>query len=137
MKRWIVLFALTLSACAGSARHIAVVADQTIAQSVFAIDDAEFEACKAKVLSEAKCAQLNPIIKQALLDVKALTAAIQQTPKDAPLPKSLPALLTSLNQINDVVAALGDGPQFAGLSAKVRAANQKVIALLTQFAGGQ
>lgn len=135
--RSLVVVALLAAGCGGSARHVAVVADQSLAQAVFAVDDAEFEACRAKVLSEAKCAELNPIIKQALQDVKALTAALQALPKDAPLPKSLPSLLAGLSQIQGVIDVLGEGPQFAPLGAKVHAANQKVIAVLTAFAGGQ
>jgi hypothetical protein len=136
---WIVLLALVpLLGCAGKARHTAVIVDQTVAQVVFALDDAEYQAChQTQTLPVDTCAKLDPVIKQALLDVKALTAALQLAPKDGPLPKSLPALLKSLNDVGAVIDALGGGPQFAGLAAKARAADAAVVNLLTQFAGGQ
>lgn len=147
MKRRIILtLALTallaatglFNACAGKARHIAVVADQTVAQLVFALDDAEYQACHQQhVLSADQCAKLDPVIKQALLDVKALTAALQSTPASGPLPKTLPALLKSLNDVGAVIDALGGGPQFADLATKARKADAAVVNLLTQFAGGQ
>jgi hypothetical protein len=137
-----ILLALALgaasSACAGTARHVAVVADASIAQAVFALDDAEYAACHQQhVLSAEQCAKLDPIIKKALVDVKALTAALQAAPKDGQLPSTLPALLKDLNDIGAVIDALGAGPTFSGLAAKARQANATILGLLTQFAGGQ
>jgi hypothetical protein len=127
-----------VAGCGGKVRHVAVVADASIAQVVFALDDAEYAACHQNhVLSADQCAKLDPVIKKALLDVKALTVALQTAPKDGPLPATLPALLKDLNDIGAVIDSLGTGPTFTSLASKARQANASVLGLLTQFAGGQ
>ncbi len=71
-----------------SARHIAVVADATFAQAVFAVDDAEYTACQTHTppFTVAVCDAANPKIKQALVDVKAVTQALILAPKSGTLP---------------------------------------------------
>jgi hypothetical protein len=134
----IALAGAAAASCGGKVRHVAVVADASIAQVVFALDDAEYEACHQNhVLSADQCAKLDPVIKKALLDMKALTLALQATPKDGPLPATLPALLKDLNDIGAVIDSLGAGPTFSALASKARQANASVLGLLTQFAGGQ
>ncbi len=134
----LLVLALLASGCSAKARHVAVVADQTIAEVVFALDDAEFLACHQQhVLSAEQCGRLDPLIKKALLDVKALTTALQATPKDGPIPTTLPALLKDLNDLGAVIDALGAGPEFTDLAAKARLANARIIGLLQQFSGGQ
>lgn len=128
---------LTTAACA-KPRHIAVAADVTLSSVVFALDDAQWQAChETHVISAEACIPLDAAVKKALLDVKALTAAIQATPKDGQVPVSLPALLADLAAVRKIVDALGTGPAFVGLSTKVNAANDTVVGLLTKFAGGQ
>lgn len=129
-----VLGLLTASAC-GSARHPAVVVDATIAQLVFAVDDAELKVCQTGVLSVTQCTALNPKIKQALIDVKALTETIQKTPKTVAVPVNLPNLLSALTEVQAILVPSGQVPEVAALSQQVSAALAKVIALLRQFAG--
>src|SRR4051812_5646865 len=133
------VYAISLAAACGTkSYHAAVVVDQTLAQAVFAVDDAQWKACHELHTAPADlCARLDPAVKTALLDVKALTAALQATPKDAPLPKSLPALLQSLSTVRGIVDALGTGPTFSSLAAKVNTANNAAVALLSQFVGAQ
>lgn len=127
---------VSLAACAGT-RHVAVVADATFANAVFALDDAEFTACQMKRLTEAQCAALNPVIKRALEHVKAVTAALQATPKDGALPKDLPDLLQDLSDVRAALQPLAavDGA-LGDLAAKAGIANNRAIALLKTLAGG-
>jgi hypothetical protein len=138
---WLYILALAstvlyVAAC-GSTRHVATIADASIAQSVFAVDDAEFAACQQHVLSTAQCDALNGPIKDALRNVKALTAAIQVMPKDGAVPKSLPAVLADLNTVQTVINQLGAGPTFKPVTDKLTEAQTKLVALLNQIAGGQ
>lgn len=123
---------LGLSACA-SAHKVAIVADQSFATAVFALDDAEFQACQAHVLTTAQCGQLNGPIKQALTDVKAVSLAIKATPTG--VPASLPALLKDLQAVQDAIRAAT--PILPSLAGQASDANQKAIALLTQLLGGK
>jgi len=126
-----------ITSCA-KARHIAVLGDVAFSQAVFALDDAELAACQNKTLTPAQCDALNPPIKQALIDVKAVTAAIQAAPKSGVVPLSLPELMKDLTGVQAVLASFGaaDG-HLMDLVAKANAALNQAIALLRAIAGGQ
>ena len=143
MKRF--LFGLMLSLVVGGcahARHIAVVADASFAQSVFALDDAELQACQQSILTPAQCAMANPKIKQALLDVVAVTKAIQATPNSVAMPAKLPDLLKDLTDAQAILAAASGLPQAAVVVGKAQNAVDQAIAVLKLYAqfsgtGGQ
>lgn len=119
------------------ARHMAVVADATFAQAVFAVDDAEFKACETHVLTVDECAAANPKIKQALVDVKAATAAIQAAPKNGTMPTSLPSLAVSLTDLQSILGPLAPNPIRADLLNKIQFALRLSVALINSFAGAQ
>lgn len=126
---------LTAGACA-KARHVAVVADATVAQAVFALDDAELAACQAHVLTEAQCAALNPLVKQALVDVRSVTAAIKASPATGKVPVDLPSLLKGLTDIQAIVGPLSAvGGPVGVLATKTKVALDQAIAVLTPLAG--
>jgi hypothetical protein len=135
------LAALTGAFCA-KARHVVIQADQSFAAVVFALDETEFNACQpttvntAAGLAQATCDTLNPKIKQLLVDVRAVTQALRDTPTDAPLPKSIPAILKGLTDVQRIIGDLGAGPVKARLVAQVTASLDKAIALLQQFTTG-
>jgi len=125
---------VSLASCA-KARQVAIAADQSYAAAVFALDDAEYQAWQAHVLSDAQHAKLNPPIKKALADVKAVTLAIKAAPASGQIPMSLPDLLKDLNDVQAVIVQLQ--PVIPSIADKAVAANTKAIALLTQLAGGK
>ena len=126
------LAAAWLTVGCASARTVAIQADQSFAAAVFALDDAEFQACQTRLLTEAQCARLNGPIKQMLTDVRLVTLAIKASPTG--VPASLPALLQDLQALQDAMQAAG--PAMPALVAKAGEANTKAIALLTQLLGG-
>lgn len=142
MKRFVLplVVAFFLTGCA-HARHVAVVADVAFAQAVFAVDDAETAACQSHVMSEAACTAANPSIIKALQDVKAVTLALQATPKNVAVPKNLPDLLTDLTTAQAIVAPLANAPsapaQVQTLGAKIQAAILQTIAVVKTFTGGK
>lgn len=130
--------AVALSALAGAcahARHIAVQVDATVSTAIFAVDDAEFAACQAHVITQAQCDALNPKIKAALVDVKAVTAALQATPKTGTVPKTLPDLILTLRSVQAIALALPPSPATDGITSKVNTALDAAIALLSKIAG--
>lgn len=135
----VLLLVLPIAGCA-HARHLAVVADASFAQAVFALDDAELQACSQQVLTQAQCDAAGPKIRQALVDVKAVTQAIQATPKNVAVPKALPDLLADLTQVQAVLGPAGQIPQAVPVLGKVQSAIDQAIAILrlyAQFSGGQ
>lgn len=130
------LLALSLSiGCSGGLRHLAVQADASFAQSVFAVDDAVKTACQTKVLTATQCASANPKIKQALSDVIAVSEAIKASPKTLSVPKALPDLLTDLTAIQGIVAPVS--PVAPDLTSKVQFALNQAILVVTKFTGGK
>lgn len=123
----------SLVACA-TARQISITADAAFSVAVFALDDAEFQACQTHVLTQAQCDKLNGPIKQALVDVKAVTLALKAAPSNGTIPHSLPDLLRDLADVQGVINALQ--PMLPMIAVKATDANQLAIALLTQLAGG-
>lgn len=123
------------------ARHLAVVADATFANAVFALDDAETKACQSHAMSAADCAKADPKIVKALLDVQAVTTALQNTPKNVAAPKNLPDLLTDLTEAQGIIApaaAAPDAPQpVKDLGSALTNAIVKTIAIVKTFTGGQ
>lgn len=137
-----VLLAVALLTSCAKARHVAVQADQSFAAVVFALDDTEFMACEpptvntAAGLPQAICDALNPKLKQLLVDVRAVTQALKDTPANAPLPKTIPAILKGLADVQRVIGDLSPGPLKAHLVAQVTAGLEKAIALVAQFTTG-
>lgn len=137
-KICIVVVALLLTSGCAKVRHAAVQADAAFASSVFALSDAQFQACQAKVLDKARCDALDPVIKESLLNVKAITAALQASPDGGAVPKNLPDLLKNLDAVRTVLAPLGEAPGPIGdLVTKAQRAFEQAVALLTQFTGGK
>lgn len=138
MKAFLVMLCLSVTtvSCA-KARHIAVAGDVAFSQAVFALDDAELAACQSKMLTQTQCDALNPKIRQALVDVKAVTAAIQTAPKSGVVPISLPDLLKDLTDTQAILApiAAAGGP-LGDLGTKATTAVNQAIALLRLIAGG-
>ena len=122
------------TACA-TARHHAVQIDAAFAQAVFAVDDTQRELCRTAVLTADACAASSPKILQALEHVRALTLAIQATPKDGTVPITLPNLLADLVAIQQIVEPFKTTTA-APLAAKVSEALVKAAAVLTAIAGG-
>lgn len=137
VKRYCAVGMLVLGALASgcaSAHRTAIVADQSFAAAVFALDDAEFNACGAKQLTAAQCAQLDGPIKRALGDVKLVSLAIKATPTG--VPASLPALLADLQAVQDALRAAG--PLLPALPNQASEASRLALALLAQLTkGGQ
>lgn len=127
-------------ACA-HARHVAVVADATFARAVFAVDDAETKACQSGALSPATCALANPRIVAALQDVKALTLALQATPKNVAVPKNLPDLLADLTATQNIIGPIAGAPNAPAaaqsVGASLTAAINATIQIVRSFTGGQ
>lgn len=138
LRHFLLFNALGTLACVlvlgcASWRQAAIVADQAFSTTVFALDDAEYAACQAKVLTPAQCDSLNTPIKKALEDVKALTLAIKAAPASASVPKSLPDLLTDLGDVQAILMAFQNvAPD---LVSKASAANLAAVHLLAQIAG--
>jgi hypothetical protein len=130
-----VLCAFTLGVSCAKARHVAVQVDATVATAIFAVDDAEFAACQAHTLSQAQCDALNPKIKAALEDVKAVTAALQATPNSGTVPKTLPQLVQTLRSVQAIALALPASDVTAGLITRINTALDAAIALLSKIAG--
>lgn len=123
------------AACTG-VRHVAVVADESFAATVFAVDDAAFKACADKTLTQAQCDAINPKVKAALSDVKGVTQALIDTPKDAQVPKTLPDLLSNLTKVQALLADVTPSPVKQDLSDKVTKALDKAIEVVSAFTGG-
>ncbi len=133
-----ILLGGTLLAGCAKARHVAVLADATFAQSVFAVDDAEFEACKTHIapFTVDVCAATDPKIKAALLDVKAVTAALQATPNAVTVPTNLPSLLKNLTDVQAILSPLEASGTKQDIAAKIAAALTKAIAVINAFTTG-
>lgn len=135
----IVLAALFTLQC-GAARHVVVQVDASFATAVFAASDAAMDACKSGIFTPAQCApggDVNRNAQQALIDVKAVTAAIQAVPDGTTVPTNLPTLLTSLTQLQSVIGALAPAvPAKADLASKISAALAQAIKVVAAFTGG-
>jgi len=130
----IVLGCVVFYAACATTQQLAIKADIAYSTAVFALDDAEWTACHTAtpvVIPESTCVILDVQLKQALLDVQAVTLAIQAIPTK--VPTSLPALLTDLNSIQVELVAAEQIPVITALAAKVAIANADAIALLTQL----
>lgn len=137
MKRTVLAITLLVTVACASTRHVLVQVDATFAQAVFAVDDAEFQACAARVapFTAEVCAAANPKIKQALVDVKAVTAALQATPKSGVVPKDLPSLIQNLNDVQGILLPLSQSVAKSDVTTKVQSALAKATAVLTAVAG--
>lgn len=136
-RRLAPILVLLLAVACASAHRTAILVDQSFAAAVFALDDAEwavYTACRPEPACEARHVKLNPPIKQALLDVKAVTLAIKATPDG--VPTSLPALLTDLLAAEAAIDALPASSAHITLSEKARAALNQAIELLRALTGG-
>lgn len=140
MKKLIGIFLLlSLSAC-GAMRHVAVQADASFAQSVFALTDAALAACKSGSFSPVQCnvgGEVNVKAQQALLDVKAVTSALQDT-KNSVLPKNLPDLINTVSMLQKLIGDLSPmNPSKSDLTNKASAALNQISILLSAFTGGK
>lgn len=137
----LLLVSMVAAGCGATGRHLAVQADYAFARAVFAVDDAEFAMCQAGTLAAQQCDALNPYIKSALQDVKAVSLALRELPVDAKAPTSLPDLLQNLTSIQKVLvpvlAALPPAVQakVQPLLDRVTAALDEAIALVRLFSG--
>jgi hypothetical protein len=127
--------AVLVAACA-TVQQAAIKADMAYSTAVFALDDAEWAGCHplpVAPLTADLCAPLDVKVGQALLDVQAVTKAIQAFP--VTVPTSLAALLTDLNSIQLTLIGLEQTPLIMSIAAKTADANAKAIALLTKVKG--
>lgn len=122
------------SAC-DKARHIAVTVDATVAQAVFAVDDAEWNAWKSGAISDERHVALNPKIKAALESVKTATAAVRAMKADGQVPGSLVTLIEEMRAVQTIVLGLPPSDLTRALGGKVDTALDKVIGLLSQVVG--
>lgn len=129
-----------LSVGCGAARHVAVQVDASFATAVFAASDAALEACNQNVFTPAQCTvggSVNRNAQQALIDVKAVTQALQDAPTSAEVPKTLPDLLTSLSNLQTLVGDLAPTvPSKQALATKIQAALAQAIQVIRAFTGG-
>ena len=132
-----VAFAMTCAGCSGSTRHVAIGVDYAFARAVFAFDDAEFALCQTGVLARAQCDQLNPLIRDAEISVKAATLALKALPKDGKIPTAIPDLLQSLDSVNAVLATPSqvDNPSVSALAVKLHAAVTEALNVVRVFGG--
>jgi hypothetical protein len=141
MKKFALCLMLSLSVSCAHARHLGVMADASFSAAVFAIDDAETAACQQHVLSPETCAQADARIAAALQDVKAVTLALQATPKNVAVPKNIPDLLTDLTSLQGIVAPLANAPsapvQVQTLGQQITVALSQTIAVVRTFTGGK
>lgn len=126
------VLAFVVTGCGATAHQYAIVADQGFAITVAALDDAERAYCATPTASQATCARLDPLVIQAIHDVKAVTEAIKDSP--GAFPKNLPDLLATLAQLQAVIADAA--PIDGTLASRLAMANTKATALLTQLMGG-
>lgn len=132
----IALLVLVSPGCA-KAQHITVQADYAFAKSVFAFDDAELALCTEGTLTAEQCATLNPVVKQLLLDVKAVTLALQAAPKDLKVPTSLSDLLSHMTDVQRLLMPLARaGGKLGDLALKLDTAISQAIKVIDVFAGG-
>lgn len=139
MKRYVLACAILVSISCGSTRHVAVVADATFAQAVFAVDDAEYKACQTHTppFTVAVCEAANPKIKQALLDVKAVTQALIISPKSGSLPKDFPSLMQNLTDVQAMISPLAPSIVKNDVAAKIQQALGQAVSILGAFAGAK
>lgn len=136
MTRALLALALALSIGCASVRHQAVAADVVLANAVFAVADAQSLACAPNGgLTAAQCTQTTPAIRQALVDVKAVSAAIKASPSGGTAPTSLASVMTNLQSVQLIVEPLsGLGPVMT-LVSKLKVALSQAFALLSQLTG--
>ena len=130
----VLLGVVGVAACA-TTQQLVIKADMAYATAVFALDDAEYQACHPPTVSLPvdTCTQLDAKIGQALKDVQRVTLAVQKTP--GVMPGDLPSLLTDLNNIQGILVALPHMPIVTTLATKTADANAKAIALLAKIGG--
>lgn len=128
--------ALATSGC-GTVRHVAVVADASFAQAIFVVSNAEYEGCSMHTppFTVDVCAKADPKIKLAVMDLDAVTAALQGTPKNGALPKNLPDLLKDLTSIQSIAGTFDASPAKNDFTSKVENAVNQAIGLLQKFTG--
>ena len=120
---------LVVSADCAKTRHLAVGADVVISQAVFALDDAELAAWQAHVVTDQQHVLMNPKIKHALEDVRAISASIKASPQAGHIPASLPDLMQDLSDTLAVLQPL-EGTEIGALVRKAQFALNAAIAFL-------
>lgn len=129
---------LTVEAC-GSTRHVAVVANATTATAVFLVDDTERAACKVHTppFTEQVCAELDPVLISMLRNGRRATMALQATPSDGRIPKSLPELQKDLKTLQTLMSAAVPGIAKMDLVLKIDAAIDWAIDQVNRFVNPQ
>jgi hypothetical protein len=134
------LVVVAAAAGCGSQRHLAVQVDAAFSTAVFAASDAAMAACTNGTFTQTQCVvggSVNRNAQQALVDVKAVTQALQDAPKSVVVPKNLPDLLKSLTNLQTLVGDLAPAlPGKATLASKLTEAIAKAIALIQSFTTG-
>lgn len=139
-KVLLALLAVFAISCA-HARHVAVVASLTFDQAVFAADDAETKACQTGAMTPESCKGADAKIAAALLDARALVKALQNTPKNIAVPKSLPDLLADLTAAQKIIAPFAGAPnvpkELKTLDTALSAAVTEAISVVRLLSGGK
>lgn len=107
------------------ARQLVITADKTFGQAVFAIDEAEFTACNAKLINATTCTGLDDKVQHLLTDVQTVTRDLQLFP--TAIPKSLGQLLSDLNAFEIITEPI------PALHALTVDATAKATALIAQL----
>lgn len=128
--------AILMQDCA-TVRHVAVIADASFAQAIFAVSNAEYEGCSMHTppFTVDVCAQADPPIKAALLDLDAVTTALQAMPKNGSLPKNLPALVKDLTTLQSIAGTFNASPAKNNFIRQIEHAVNQAIGLLDKFTG--
>lgn len=126
-----------LSSACGGLRHTLVTANKVPYVTIAAIDDAQFPLCHP-VSQGAWCDATDPLIKKALVDERAVAAAIQSMPKNGGVPTSLVDLIADLVSLNNILTPLQTvGGPVGTVAQKVTAALSQSSAQLSSLLGVQ
>lgn len=133
----LIVLVLALSACAlnSEKRHQAVVGSTTIAESLFALQDAEEVLFKAGQLTPEQHQRFNAKLVPLLETGQSLNRVITSWPTGEPAPPELRALVTSLRALSeDVLTMLPDSPAKAAITSKLLLVQESAITVLLLLA---
>lgn len=125
MKYFAFVFCLAfVVGCGDKQYHTAVVANTTLAQAIFALQDEEITAHTAKLITDAKHVQYKAVIEKLLIAGDGLTVALKDWDPSKPAPANLSLAIA------DVQKMLGDLNAETPIVSKVIFAVQTVLSLL-------
>lgn len=125
MKRFVLVCCLVfVSACGDKQFHTAVVANTTLAQAIFALQDEEITAHNATLITDAKHVEYKATIGKLLVAGDDLTVALQHWDPSKPAPANLTLAIA------DVQKLLSDLNAESPTVSKVIFAAQTVLSLL-------